>query len=211
MTRDEAVALVHQGLMFRSGQSAAIINALQAAQRTREMGKSLPWFLVQEDQTLTGTANSPTISPLPTGFIRVVEDEAIGYYVGGVFVRKLERTEYNQAQRVWLGTSKTEPYAWALRTAKITIFPTPTAAFTLKWSYYKKDALLTSNIENAWLLNAPDILINEAGLRVAGDIGYDEGVKKFAAALAMADRAFTAEMTLRETTGMDEIIMGGNI
>ena len=213
MTRDEAATLIRSKLSFRASSTnlnLAIVNALQYTQRDLEMGKTLPPFLITESEALTGVANSPTIA-LPTGFLRLVEDENIwwnGTATAGV--RELQRAEYKQLRAVWAGTTETSPRAYALRKNSIYIFPTPDVAHTYVWSYYKKaDILDDGSDENVWLLNAPDLMIAQAGLLVAADLQDDAAVAKFTALQMSAQKAFFYKIVDDELADYP-LIMGGN-
>ena len=213
MTRDEMVAEIRKGLSFRASSTnlnTRIVECLQRAQRSREKGKTLPKFLIQEDATLTGTANVAAIS-LPSGFIRIVEDENIWWDGDSDNDRReLERADYKQLKTIWTGTTLTTPVAYALRKATVHIFPTPTAAHTYTYSYYKAaDELDDGSDENVWALNAPDLLIAEAGLIVATDLGDVEATTKFAAMQTTAAQDVFYEILLDELADYP-LVMGGN-
>jgi len=209
MTRDEAVAIIQEKLSFRTGNASSIIARMQEAQRNREKGRTLPWFLLSEDQTLSGTADVASVS-LPSDFLRESEDEVPRYVDSdGDYVRELEKGSFNQLTEVWKDSDQTTPFAYALRKSTIYVFPTPTAAWTLKWSYYAKADVLTSDIENDWLEHAPDIIIADAGLLMAADLHDNEAVQKFTATLIRAEQALMGEIVEREIGGRT-LLMGGN-
>ena len=83
MTRDEAVAVLNEGTGFRATGHALTdyyIRRLRQAQKELEKGKTLPRFLVLENQTLT-LASAAHTAALPTGFLRPVDavDAALHY------------------------------------------------------------------------------------------------------------------------------------
>src|SRR5688572_18012393 len=81
MLRSTAVQRINDGLGFRAdGHSleSKIILRLQEAQRELEKGKTLPKFLILEDQTLTLLAGDHTIA-LPSNFIREDDENRIHY------------------------------------------------------------------------------------------------------------------------------------
>ncbi len=204
MTRDEAVALVNEGLSFRRsspGRDAIVVERLQEAQRQREMGEQPPWFLRTEDVPFTATANVPTIA-LPVGFWQFDEESSLKLYTSGVFTRNLEFGAFDQLSKVWSGSTETSPFAVALRKDTIYLFPTPTSAVTLFADVYlHDDELLADDTENLWLANAPDILIADAGLLVAADIDDEVAIKKFTAKLQRAEAKLFAETIEREMNG----------
>jgi len=104
MTRNEAVAELQLGLAFRSDRTTECINALQQVQKLREGGRnSLPWFLLQEDQTLAVTAGTREYS-LPTGFLGETEerDGNLRYLVGAHY-RWLDKLDYRAAEQGLFG------------------------------------------------------------------------------------------------------------
>lgn len=213
MTRDDAVALVRRGLDFRRSSISGdddIIEALQEAQRQREMGTTLPWFLKTEQGTFTGTASVNYIA-LPTGFLRFDEECALAYYnADGAYVRDLELGEYSHLNKLWASSTLTSSYAASLRNTRLYVFPTPNAAFSIKTDYYAAATELTDNVTNEWLTYAPDILICDAGLIMAADLQATAAATKFATKLARAETKLLAETVEREGNGRT-YAMGSNI
>ena len=184
MIRSAAIARIQQGLGFRTDLSDVIISALQEAQGEFERAQTLPWFLISEDQTFTATALSPTVA-LPTSFLRIVEEESPHFTTTGTTPTFLVKKPFDEALQYYLGVSNGRPQAYTLRSASISLWPTPDITYTLAWSYYKAGTALTSDIENVWLLNVPYLLIARAGLIVAADLENETATKKF---LAMYDK-----------------------
>lgn len=172
MLRSAAVARIARGLGFRSGLDAIIVDALQEAQRKLEAGdKTRPRFLIQEDQTMILTPGNHAIA-LPTGFLAIVDDQK-PHFVGTssntpVF---LSPKFYEDAVVAQIRTTNVPraPSIYVLRKSTIDFIATANTTYTFTWSYYKAAALLTTDIENEWLLGAPDWIIGEAGLIVAMD------------------------------------------
>ncbi len=197
MLRDAAVDIIKRGLGFLQGKThdEAIAAALQEAQAAREGGRSLPWFLLQEDETLALTADTPSYN-LPSGFIR----EDVDY--NPVLVISEEGTElpidplpYDEAFRLYEQAAEGAPEVYSIRKDQVWLFPTPDEAFTLQWSYFKADTLLQSNVENQWLIHAPYVLIADAGLRVATDLRDQEATAIFQSRKAEWDAWYTRQMT----------------
>lgn len=177
MIRTEAVGIIQRGIGFRDDLSTEIIAALKYAQRTVELGRTLPWFLKEEDQTLTATLGSAEIA-LPTGFLREVEGESLRYEDEStshwVFLQKfldLNRFEDSVTDE---DIVPGRPRAYYLRKSTVRIMPERDVAYDLTWSYYKADTVLDADVENAWLLHAPDILIGKAGMQICDDIGLTD-------------------------------------
>ena len=82
VTRSEAVRRINDGLGFRpDGHSLEpkIILRLQEAQRDLELGKTLPRFLIREDQTVVLLAGAHT-ALLPSDFIREDDDNRLHFF-----------------------------------------------------------------------------------------------------------------------------------
>lgn len=180
--RSLAVARIARGLGFRSGLDTVIIDALQEAQRSLEAGdKTRPRFLLQEDATLT-LAAATHATTLPTGFLGIKDDER-PHFVGTSSDTPIFLTpkSYEDAVVSQIRTADTPrgPSIYVLRTTTIDFITTADVAYIFTWSYYKSAALLTTDIENVWLANAPDWLNGEAGLLVAMDLRDKAAVEIF--------------------------------
>lgn len=169
MTRDEAVVRVKRMMSFRSDLDTEIVEALQDVQQELEGGIELPWFLRTEVSNITTTVDEERI-PTPSNFLREWEDDAI-YVFNSAAVepediwKPLIKLGLDQLRLDYPGTGTPEAYAYD--NAYFRLGPTPNAQFTLKMIYFKKDQVLTSNIENLWLKHAPKLMIGQAGMRVA--------------------------------------------
>lgn len=203
MLRDDAVADIQERLGFRTDLQESIIRRMQMTQRLLEQGRTLPWFLIEEDQTLAVTAEDPSVE-LPAGFIREVDyKKGSLYYVptSGVnpaptFLRKMALDEARTQYRDLTGD---RPAVYSLRSTSIYLFPIPTTGFDLKLDYYKRDDELTTNIENKWLANAPDVLIGHAGASMADTIKNSSAKIEFEQLGKVALQSMLNENILRET------------
>lgn len=173
MLRSEAIERINEGLGFRkSGNTLEqhIILRLQEAQRDLERGKTLPRFLLQEDQTLTLTAATHS-SAKPTGFLRESDENRLHYFVLGsdkpIFLARRYYIDAVIAQLVHDDELPRAPSVYVIRNSTIDFITTADITYTLRWDYYKAAELLTTDIENEWLANAPEWLIGEAGYRIA--------------------------------------------
>lgn len=212
MTRDEAVTRIQEGLRFRTDQADRIKARLEEARIDLEMGKTLPWFLLQEDQPLVLAAGSSSIT-IPTGFIRRAPFERLRYTPSdsdnSVVIpwRTLDDAELAFGDNDAAG-----PEVAVLRTATIRIFPTADIAYTLTWSYYAHSSALGGSgdvTDNAWLLNAPDALIGEAGWRMAKDLGNEAAAAHFQEMLTKGRLAVFGEIVAREADD-GPLVMGAN-
>jgi hypothetical protein len=206
MLRSEAITIIKRGLGFRQTQDASIIAALQSAQRTIELGKSLPRFLLNTFQfdTVSGTASYSITGVLEDRFIRVQED-ALPYYTttGGAQV-KIPVGYYDELYAALVSDSTESDaeviedsapvYPQALtigNSGTIFLIPTPTVVVEVSVNAYFKALVLDSDIENAWLKYMPDYLIGEAGMIVAMVVRDKDALMSFK---AMRDRGFQSHL-----------------
>src|SRR5258706_11324356 len=184
MTRGEAIKRINDGMGFRAdGHSleAKFILRLLEAQRDLEKGKTLPKFLLQEDQPLTLLPNTSTVA-IPTGFLRDDDDNHIHFTpVGTSRPVFLERKPYESAvvANMRLQEGKRAPSIYVIRKATIDFIATADKTYNLTWNFYKAGLILTTDIENEWLANASDWLIGEAGHRIAMGVRDKEGTDLF--------------------------------
>lgn len=179
MNRTAAVALIEQGLGFRSGDEAKIVVALQQAQRLLEKGKTLPEFLRVNDEALVIPVGANLI-PLPDRFIRVADDNE-PYYVSLTASRvSLERVDRNTSL-TFLGADAGYPKAYRIEAGSpyIYVYPNRDVEYTAVWSYYRGGEILDTDIENVWLEHNPEILIGKAGMLIAEDLVAEGPYAKF--------------------------------
>jgi hypothetical protein len=176
MTRDEAVSLIQTQLGFRTTGADQIITQLQLAQTILESGPTLPFFLVSEDAyAITTDAEQRLL--VPSDFLRET-DEAVLRYVPDTISSSnpevdLDKGDYDDLRKLYqdttTGTTKVgHPEAYCILGNYFRIFPIPDDEYTLHMIYYQQDDLLTSNIENGWLLHAPLLMMGKAGKIIAG-------------------------------------------
>lgn len=170
MTRDEAIALMQIQLGFRTDQSANLVTCLQAAQQQLELQPTKPWFLVSTDYTLTTVAETEAVA-LPTDFLQEIDEQVLRYIPDEDDDADddtsnevdLVKDSYDVLRANFRDNVFGEPEAYALVGEYFRIFPTPDDEYTLKFIYYKKDTVLSSNVENGWLKWAPYLLMGKAG------------------------------------------------
>jgi hypothetical protein len=208
MFRSVAISRIQQGLGFRTDLVDPIIAALQEAQREYENGHSLPWFMIQEDATITITSGTQTVA-LPTGFKRMVETEGITFTSTDDGLRYLEKKPFDEAKVFYSEYDAGEPLAFSLRKASLYFWPEPDANYTATWSYYKAADTLDVDIENVWLANVPDLLIGRAGMIVAADLENTVSFQKFDAMHTRWRDWLYAQIADREDQGMQRA-MGVN-
>ena len=214
VTRSEAVIRINDGLGFRpSGHSLEpkIILRLQEAQRDLEKGKTLPRFLLQEDQTLVLLAGTHS-NPLPVGFLREDDDNRLHFFnPSSDIAQYLKPKRYNDAVVANLREQgPIGPSIYVIRNQTIDFITLANVNYTLTWNYYKADALLNIDIENAWLREASEWLIGEAGYRMAKDMRDSDGVQLFDG-LRTQGRAAVFGDILADEDAAGPLIMGVNL
>lgn len=186
MTRGEAVRRIDDALGFRQtghDRTSTIVLRLQEAQRDLEKGKTLPKFLLQEDQTISLLSGEHEVA-LPTGFIRVDDDNGLYWINDNSHLRTYLKAFHNYRDAVASQLTQQRPDqpavqtmvpgAYVIRKSTIDFIVFADRDYEFVWNYYKAGTLLTSDIENEWLLYAPEWLIGEAGYRTALDL-RDQG------------------------------------
>lgn len=220
MLRSEAVTIIKRGLGFRQTQESSITAALQQAQRELETGKTLPDWLLTYDEAITVTANNPEIT-LPNRFLRF-HDGYQFYYINSNSARVfLPRKQYTEAYTAYVASGEEDDSA-VIDTAgqygqvlvqknktSALIIPTPTVSYTAYLTFYQGALPLTSDIENAWLLNAPDYLIGLAGGIVAGNLRDKDAISVFGAQAQRGKNAFIGDVVETELAGRP-LVMGRN-
>lgn len=210
MTRDEAVTRLQEGLGFANRQTTLLQSRLREAQRDLEMGKTLPKFLLQEGQTLILAAATSTVA-LPAGFLRMDDDNPPHYLVDSASPTFVAiKRNYREALEANYSTDAGGPKVGVILQSTIDFITTADIAYTLTWSYYKADALLTSNIENEWLAHASDWLIGEAGSRIARSIRDKDAMAEFDWLTQRGRAAVFGEIIASEEAS-GPLVMGGNL
>lgn len=182
MLRDEAVARIQRGLGFRTDKAAEIISALQEAQRLLQTGKTLPRFLLTRAQPLAVVAGTATVA-LPDDFLRRATEEPDIYYQedSQSIPRWTQWRKLVDAAKAYEPLDRGAVQIAVLETSTIRFYPTPDQSRTVYWNYYKKAALLTTNVENEWLDddNMPEAIIGVAGGIIARDLSDDKALALF--------------------------------
>lgn len=169
MLRSAAVAEMQKILGFRTDRENECISALQTAQRLLERGRSLPYFLKQESQTLTVASGSGE-TDLPERFLREVQDEGPTFVNSDGDLIEIEKVTYDIAKSRFVSEDAGAPVAYALRKETLWFRPDRDTSYSLSWGYYKGAVILDSEVENEWLeeeLGAPEVLWARAGMHLA--------------------------------------------
>jgi len=211
--RSEAIAIIKRGLGFRQTQDAAIIAALQAAQRILETGRTLPTWLLVTGGAITVTPGIPDIV-LPTGLLRLHDDHDMYYVNSSGGLTTLPRKNYGEAVEAYPVTSSPPSGQYPKVFVQITksaglLLPTPTVTTLTQvfLTYYKGAVKLDAEVENAWLLNAPEYLNGLAGLQVAGDLRDKDALAKFTTMYKAGLGSFLGDVVEDELAGR-ALVMG---
>lgn len=213
MLRDLAVAEIQEGLKFRSDQADAIVRRLTRVQTLLEQGRTLPWFLVEEDKAISVLAGADVT--LPTDFIREIEFGKGLYFLPTSTPTRpyfLQKMTLAEAQTVYADpTSATTPSAraYVLRGSRFQLFPPLDADTTFYFDYYKHAEALDANIENVWLANAPYLLIGNAGASFARTLDNKEALAEFQELAQTAWESMFKENILRELANR-QLVLGRN-
>jgi hypothetical protein len=169
MTRDQAVARIKRHLGFKQTLDTEIVEELQDAQIDLELRPGKPWFLLSEESTTTTTPNDDRVL-VPADMLEEHEDGGLEYVPSDPdeLPVKLKKDEWQVLKKNFRETANGPPKAYALVGQYFRLLPPPDLAYTLRFIYYKKALLLTSNIENEWLKYAPRLLMGIAGMKIAG-------------------------------------------
>lgn len=222
MMRDDAVLRINRGLGFLPvghGQTQDIIQCLQEAQRDLEKGKTLPRFLLLEDQSLTLLVGEHSAA-LPADFLRPDDDNTLYYVAQDSHLPHylLPFRSYRDAVLAVQSTQRPDqpaqstdaPSIYVIRGSTIDFITFADNTYNFLWNYYRKADLLTTNIENLWLQHAPEWLIGEAGLRMAMDKRDRGAVELFTSMMQKGRMAtYADDRVLEDSSG--PIAMGGNL
>lgn len=210
--RDTAVARIQRGLGFRTDQNDNIVLALREAKRLLERGRTLPKFLLQEDQTLSILAGDADVS-MPDGFIREKEGEG-PHYISAETGKPvfLEKVTLEEGLLRFSTVDAGRPVAYTIRKNSLKFYPERDIAYDLTWSYYKQSVSLATNVSNnEWLdeeNGSPEALYGKAGMAVALDMRNKTAYDLFKELFLEGWQTAFAEGIEDEDTN-DPIIVGG--
>ena len=218
MLRSAAVRRINRDLGYRPdgwAREGDVISCLQEAQKNFEKGKTLPRFLLAEDQPLTLLVNTHSVA-YPTGFLRISDDNPLHFFpTGSTVPTYLQQKFYSDAVIANITASSTEaraPSVYVLRKGSIDFITTANQQYNLLMDYYKAADLLTSDIENQWLADegaGAEWLIGEAGYRMAVSLKDQSAMQSFDAMRTSGRAACFGELVTQETEG-GPLQMGAN-
>lgn len=206
MNRSAAREEIQRLLGGRSDLSADINSGFQLEQIELEKRRPLPWFLESERSSIFTSSGEERV-PVPSDFLAEVEDDALWYIDAEGNETVLDKMFADEARVLYPDPG--EPIAYNLQGNYFRLFPTPDDAYQLKLVYYQKGDVLSTDVENVWLLHEPNLLIARVGLRVARARQFDERIiQNFADMVQAYTRNYENNLEAREHANQ-RYVMGG--
>lgn len=200
MTRDEAVQQVQLILGFRQDKTSEIQAQLRFQQNELEKAPTLPYFLKTEITNLVCNSGDPNLT-VPTGFIREWEEDKLQVQDSGGTWRTLSKDSPDYLRSVYQAANGLPEAYGYIGGTYYTLFPTPDANYTFRQTYFKAEPVLSSNIENKWLLYVPFLLIGRAGLVLATGLRDQHSIGLFTAMIQAETDKLNALSTDRDGAG----------
>jgi hypothetical protein len=184
-----AVQRINDAIGFRPAGNPlepAILRRLQEAQRDFEKGKTLPRFLLREDQTIS-LAQGAHVATLPADFLREDDENRLHYTPSDSnFALFLVPRRYSDAVRIMSNhvadtdpVRPVPPMLYSIRKSTIDFIVPADIAYTFTWNYYGAEPTLDAVSTNGWTENAFEWIVGEAGYRIAGDLRDGDAVQLF--------------------------------
>lgn len=191
MTRDAAVALILARLGNRQGLATQAIAEMQLAQTTLEQDAMLhPWFLRKREADITTTTLTNHLifvnqilalqDITPPGFY---QDPDTMEWIPLEIVREVIPF-YTAADAAAAGVDTGAPQLLDVASVSFgefsaKVYPFPDRAYNIILQVYSPAPTLETDIENAWLKYAPELLIAKTGLNLARFLRDPGGEKLF--------------------------------
>lgn len=144
---------------------------MKLAQIKLEQAPELPWFLEVEEATAITEPDEERL-PLPTDFIREVEDFNLNLVETDGTLTDIKRRTYDEAEvEISRNADPGPPQIYAMRANYIILRPTPDGEYEVRFpTYYGKQEppVDSESSENEWFKVVPDLMIAMAGAQVAG-------------------------------------------
>lgn len=223
MLLDKAISEVQQILGWRSDKVAEITSALQFAQDEREKpGMTFPEWLRSSGIVASITTVAGTLAyDIPADYIQDSEerDGNLYYFTGSTIATRtvfLKKRSYKDAQQIFFGVWPNDnanpldqtmaiapgiPTDYALLGNLAYLYPVANAVYAIHWKYWAKAATQTLGQTNAWLTNAPWVLIGDAAKKLGADLGNANAVQTASGILATAEANLFRSVISRQEAG----------
>ncbi len=202
MPRDQLLKLIENRLGGRSDLRSEIILELQLAQERLELGPVFPWFLETLKETLVNTSGALDTVALPSDFIVEVKEDLVQYLDSTGSWLTLDKADWGDTKKADL-RDYSAPSFYSIVGTDIKLSPAPTEVFTFRVRYYAKQTTLSSDISNGWTTSAPEVLLSQTGVMVAGGIMDDKTKGRFESSLIIAMNEMWAFDEAKKFQAMD--------
>lgn len=206
MLRDEARKQIQDMLGHRSNLIDECERAFRFVQEELESEATLPWFLRKVDASLL-TSISSAVLPKPADYIRLWHEDPIVLLVGTDNVRLVSGSTSALRARFSSG-GYLAPQGYSEIGENFSLYPIPTAIYPVTFTYYAKEPVLATNIENKWLKYLSGLMIGRAGFIVASGIRDQAATQLFGAMAAAGTEKLNAMSTAQDEDGGKPIIGG---
>jgi hypothetical protein len=193
--------------------------------------RSYPWWLRKENATAIVTVVNQAQYNLPTDYIQDTDEREgnLFLYTTGtsgvvdpttvrtIFLKKMsfeiaQQRYYGQ----WPYTASSPsgaysdqsgaagpgaPVSYYLGQTFVLIYPRPDRVYNVRWRYWGKDSAQVLGSENAWLREAPWVLIGDAASKICADLGNSQGLAVAQGILAKAEDNLFRAIVHREEVG----------
>jgi hypothetical protein len=173
-------------LMARLGNRTSTVlrtnclREMKVVQEQLEGAETLPWFIISEEATAVTTEEmigDPRL-PLPTDFIREVEDDNLWYVEDDGTLVEIAKVGYDEGRaQIDDNAEPGTPSLFSIRGEDIILRPAPDRVMTFRLpSYYAKQDPPSDDVlnENGWFKWVPDLMIAKTGVVVAGHYLKDQ-------------------------------------
>ena len=183
------------------------LNEMILVQETLEKSAVLPWFLISEElSTVTPSDGVERRVEVPPRFLREINEDAFIILDADGNDHPLDRYDLGALIRKYgRHTAADLPKAYALQGEYYHLFPIPSVELPVYIRCYQSaDTPTDSSAENAWMKNAPDLLMAMTGKVVAGRHLKDPDLETlFTGDIGPAQDRLIRENTAREESGRD--------
>lgn len=184
----------------KKGFEADFLREIRFAQKRLEEDPTIRyWFLLQFSSiVLTPGQNS---IQFPDGFIREYDDVLPTISINGEDV-ELDRVDLDEAKEMF-GTATGVPQVYVMVDNLLQVYPKPDAAYVVTFPYMKREPTLGDSVEeNAWTVEAEQVLLNKAGIALAQGFRDKDALANFTNDFQTAFAELMTRVVQREESNM---------